>query len=75
MRAAWSAAVNRGAPDGPIRAMQSCGNTAAVSYAQHLDGTNIWVGLVFVVVALLVGAYGALGLGGAQGVGQGDLQR
>lgn len=55
--AAWSAAVNRGAPDGPIRAMQSCGNTAAVSYAQHLDGTNIWVGLVFVVVALLVGAF------------------
>ncbi|MGK2902302.1 MAG: hypothetical protein ACSLE7_05400 [Mycobacterium sp.] len=55
--AAWSAAVNRGAPDGPIRAMQSCGNTAAVSYAQHLDGTNIWVGLVFVVVALLLGAF------------------
>lgn len=55
--AAWSAAVNRGAPDGPIRAMQSCGNTAAVSYAQHLDGTNIWVGLIFVVVALLLGAF------------------
>ena len=55
--AAWSAAVNGGAPDGPIRAMQSCGNTAAVSYAQHLDGTNIWVGLVFVVVALLLGAF------------------
>nr|WP_233151355.1 hypothetical protein [Mycobacterium lehmannii] len=55
--AAWSAAVNRGAPDGPIRAMQSCGNTAAVSYAQHLDGTNIWVGLVYVLVALLLGAF------------------
>ncbi|MBY0286740.1 MAG: hypothetical protein K2X52_06290 [Mycobacteriaceae bacterium] len=55
--AAWSAAVNRGAPDGPIRAMQSCGNTAAVSYAQHLDGTNIWVGLVFVIAALLLGAF------------------
>ena len=54
---AWSAAVNRGQPDGPIRAMSSCGNTAAVSYAQHLDGTNIWVGLVFVVIALLLGAF------------------
>ena len=54
---AWSAAVNRGQPDGPIRAMSSCGNTAAVSYAQHLDGTNIWVGLVFVVIALMLGAF------------------
>ena len=54
---AWSAAVNRGIPDGPIRAMQSCGNKAAVSYAQHLDGTNIWVGLVFVIVALLLGSF------------------
>ena len=49
--AAWSAAVNRGAPDGPIRAMAACGDRAAVVYAQHLDGSNIWVGAVFVVAA------------------------
>jgi hypothetical protein len=54
---AWSAAVTRGAPDGPIDAMAACGNTAAVTYAQHLDGTNIWVGLVFVTAAGLLGLF------------------
>lgn len=54
---AWSAAVTRGAPDGPIRAMAACGNTSAVTYAQHLDGTNIWVGLVFVTAAGLLGLF------------------
>src|SRR5690242_17079372 len=39
---AWSAAVRRGESDGPIRAMTSCGDRAAVVYAQHLDGTNIF---------------------------------
>jgi hypothetical protein len=53
--AAWSAAVSRGAPDGPIRAMTTCGDRAAVAFAQRLDGTNIWVGLVFVVAAALLG--------------------
>ena len=46
--AAWSAAVRSGVSDGPIRAMGRCGDRAAVAYAQHLDGTNIWVGAVFV---------------------------
>ncbi|KUI36187.1 hypothetical protein AU194_15830, partial [Mycobacterium sp. GA-2829] len=54
---AWSAAVTRGLPDGPIDAMTACGNTAAVTYAQHLDGTNVWVGLVFVTAAGLLGLF------------------
>jgi hypothetical protein len=55
--AAWSAAVHRGAPDGPIRAVQACGDRAAVAYAQHLDGTNVWVGAVFVAAAVLLGFF------------------
>ena len=55
--AAWSAAVRTGASDAPIRAMAACGDHSAVAYAQHLDGTNIWVGLVFGCAALLLGAF------------------
>jgi hypothetical protein len=55
--AAWSAAVRRGAPDGPIRAVEACGDRAAVAYAQHLDGTNVWVGAVFVAAAVLLGFF------------------
>jgi hypothetical protein len=51
---AWSAAVTRGESDGPIRAMAACGDRAAVAYAQHLDGTNIWVGSVFILAAALL---------------------
>lgn len=54
---AWSAAVNRGQSDGPITAMAACGDRAAVAYAQHLDGTNIWVGLVFVAAAALLALF------------------
>ena len=46
-----------GRPDGPIQAMAACGDRAAVAYAQHLDGTNIWVGLVFVAAAALLGLF------------------
>ncbi|MBP1823180.1 hypothetical protein [Mycobacterium sp. OAE908] len=53
--AQWSAAVRAGASDGPITAMARCGDGAAVRYAQHLDGTNVWTGLVLVVAALLFG--------------------
>ena len=56
-RAAWSAAVSRGAPDGPIKAMAACGDRAAVAFAQRLDGTNIWVGLVFVAAAGLLAVF------------------
>jgi hypothetical protein len=55
--AAWSAAVRGGVPDGPITAMAGCGDRAAVAYAQHLDGTNVWIGMVFVLSALLLGAF------------------
>nr|WP_225952743.1 hypothetical protein [Mycobacterium sp. OAS707] len=51
----WSAAVRAGASDGPITAMARCGDGAAVRYAQHLDGTNVWTGLVLVAAALLFG--------------------
>ena len=34
--------------------MAACGDRAAVAYAQHLDGTNIWVGCVFVLAAALL---------------------
>jgi hypothetical protein len=55
--AAWSAAVRDGAPDGPITAMAACGDRGAVAYAQHLDGTNEWIGLVFVAAALLLAVF------------------
>ncbi len=55
--AAWSAAVIRGTPDGPIQAMSGCGDRAAVVFAQHLDGTNIWVGLVMVAAAGLLAMF------------------
>jgi hypothetical protein len=54
---AWSAAVRGGAPDGPITAMAACGDRGAVAYAQHLDGTNEWIGLVFVAAALLLALF------------------
>ncbi|AGB26969.1 hypothetical protein Mycsm_06865 (plasmid) [Mycobacterium sp. JS623] len=53
--AQWSAGVRAGAFDGPITAMARCGDGAAVRYAQHLDGTNVWTGLVLVAAALLFG--------------------
>ncbi|GAC1398073.1 MAG: hypothetical protein NVSMB60_08770 [Mycobacterium sp.] len=49
----WSAAVRDGAADGPITAMARCGDAAAVRYAQHLDGTNVWTGGVLAMVAVL----------------------
>jgi hypothetical protein len=55
--AAWSAAVSRGQSDGPITAMAGCGDRAAVAYAQHLDGTNIWVGLIFVAAAAMLAVF------------------
>ena len=55
--AAWSAAVRSGTGDAPIKAMAACGDRAAVAYAQHLDGNNIWVGAVFVLAALLLGFF------------------
>ena len=55
--AAWSSAIRVGAPDGPVHAMGSCGDTAAMVYAQHLDNTNAWIGSVFVGAACLLGLF------------------
>jgi hypothetical protein len=54
---AWSAAVQTALPEAPIHAMGACGDRAAVAYAERLDGTNVWVGFVLVVAALLLGFF------------------
>jgi hypothetical protein len=54
-RGAYSAALLHGLPDGPVKAMQSCGDIAAVRYAQDLDGSNIFVGAALLIAALLFG--------------------
>jgi hypothetical protein len=55
--AAWSEAVRGGVPDGPITAMRSCGDQAAVAHALMLDGTNIWVGAVLVFASALLAVF------------------
>ena len=55
--AAWSAAVRTGVSDGPVKAMAACGDRSAVVYAQHLDGSNLWTGAVFVFAAVLLGVF------------------
>jgi hypothetical protein len=45
----------RGSSDGPVKAMARCGDIAAVHYAENLDGTNVFVGLVLVGAAVLFG--------------------
>ena len=52
---AYSAALLRGVSDGPVKAMIACGDGAATSYAQHLDASNGFTGLVLVVAALVFG--------------------
>ncbi|MBV8928131.1 MAG: hypothetical protein JO152_03270, partial [Mycobacteriaceae bacterium] len=54
---AWSVALIHGAPDGPLHAMGTCGDRAALAYGQHLDGSNAWIGLVFVFAAALLGLF------------------
>jgi hypothetical protein len=51
----YSKALLQGAPDGPVKAMGQCGNWAAVHYAQNLDATNLFVGGVLVLTAVLFG--------------------
>ncbi|SBS77458.1 conserved membrane hypothetical protein [uncultured Mycobacterium sp.] len=53
--AAVSAAWQQGASDGPIKALAQCGDTAAVNYAQHLDGTNVVGGFILLLSAFLFG--------------------
>jgi hypothetical protein len=52
---AYSQALLTGAPDGPIKALARCGDAAAVQYAQNLDGTNVFPGLILCAAALLFG--------------------
>jgi hypothetical protein len=44
---AWSAAVLTGDPSAPAHAMANCGAPQALSYAQHLDGSNVALGFFF----------------------------
>ena len=53
--AAWSAAVQRGVGDSAVKAMAACGDSAAVRYAENLDGGHAWIGAVMLVCALLLG--------------------
>jgi hypothetical protein len=50
-----TAASLQGSSDGPVKAMARCGDLAAVHYAQNLDGTNVFVGAVLVLAAVLFG--------------------
>lgn len=53
--AQYSAALQQGISDGPIKAMGRCGDLAAVHYAQNLDGTNTFTGAILVLTATLFG--------------------
>lgn len=53
--AQYTAALHQGVSDGPIKAMARCGDAAAVHYAQNLDGSNTFGGLILVVAAFLFG--------------------
>ena len=50
-----AAASLQGSADGPVKAMARCGDLAAVHYAQNLDGTNVFVGLMSVLAAVAFG--------------------
>jgi hypothetical protein len=52
---AYTTALRTGIKDAPIRALHQCGDSQAVAYALHVDGTNIWVGAVFILIAVLIG--------------------
>ncbi|MEE6140390.1 hypothetical protein SKC41_29265 [Mycobacterium sp. 050128] len=53
--AQYTAALQQGISDGPIKAMGRCGDLAAVHYAQNLDGTNTFNGAILVMTATLFG--------------------
>ena len=50
---AWSAAIMAGDGPGPAHAMANCGAPAALSFAQHLSGTNLATGLFFLCAGAL----------------------
>lgn len=47
---AYSAAVLTGEPAAPAHAMANCGAPQALSFAQHLDGSNVGIGFLFWVL-------------------------
>ena len=47
---AYDTAILRGIADAPAHAMRECGNLAALSYAQHLDGGNLGLGAFFIAM-------------------------
>jgi len=54
---AWDTAIRAGQPDGPAHAMRpleqgGCGAASALSYAQHLDGSNFAVGILLGLLGL-----------------------
>ena len=51
----YSAALQQGAPDGPVKALSLCGDGTAVHYAQSLDASNVFAGSLLVVTAVLFG--------------------
>ena len=53
--AQYTAALQQGISDGPIKAMGRCGDLAAVHYAQNLDATNTFGGAILVLTAILFG--------------------
>ncbi|EFG78680.1 hypothetical protein HMPREF0591_1411 [Mycobacterium parascrofulaceum ATCC BAA-614] len=53
--AQYTAALQQGVADGPIKAMARCGDFNAVHYAQNLDATNTFGGAVLVLAAILFG--------------------
>jgi hypothetical protein len=55
LRHGATAASLQGTSDGPVKAMARCGDLAAVHYAQNLDGTNVFIGAVLVLAAVLFG--------------------
>ena len=45
----WNTAIGQQKLDGPVQAMKTCGADYAVNYAQQLDGSNLGVGLFFLL--------------------------
>ena len=60
-----TAMLNHVSEDAPIKAMLQCGDYSAANYAAHLDGSNVWLGLLLcgsvgVFTVFLATASGAL---------------
>ncbi|MDF0531122.1 hypothetical protein P0W64_16430 [Tsukamurella sp. 8F] len=54
---AWNQAIMNGASDGPVKAMQSCGDNAAWNYAANLDPANVLLGALMIIGILVFGFF------------------